>query len=279
MSDSEIEEEYEVESIVEKRLKRNKVEYLIKWIGWPHDTNTWEPLAHLSCDEIIREYEELNKGKDALHQGKDVDVSKKEKEKEIKKPEFKSKYKGFDRGLTVEKIIGVTRDPKDPKDPKNSGELHFLIKWRGSHEADLVPAREANVKVPQDVIKFYQRSLNWSEDDDLVKDQIDEQLVELEPQNDELTVDDEVDLELQNNGQLVGLDPQNSENTLGDDVDFELIDDELNELQNSQHIVGAQRQVSEIHEQKLQIIEKQAQDGAESMSEWFHSDHSYTEAN
>merc|ERR1711915_423838 len=118
-----------------------------------------EPVAHLECKELIDEYEKNHGGEEGSASG----VEKKRTSEPVKKKaaEDKSKSgnaskkvdsrpKGFARGLTVEKIIGATNDP---------GELYFLIKWKGSDEADLVPAKEANVKIPQVVIKFYEERL------------------------------------------------------------------------------------------------------------------------
>ena len=47
------EEEYEVEQICSKRVVGGKEEYLIKWKGWDHADNTWEPVQHLDCRVLI----------------------------------------------------------------------------------------------------------------------------------------------------------------------------------------------------------------------------------
>ena len=40
-------EEFEVERILDKRVARNRVEYLVHWRGYGPESNTWEPLKDL----------------------------------------------------------------------------------------------------------------------------------------------------------------------------------------------------------------------------------------
>src|SRR5712675_935110 len=52
------EEEYEVEAVLNHRMfgRRRQVQYLIKWKGYPHSDNTWEPSENVHADELINAY-------------------------------------------------------------------------------------------------------------------------------------------------------------------------------------------------------------------------------
>ncbi|CAG0890861.1 unnamed protein product [Darwinula stevensoni] len=142
-------EEFIVEKIIDKRLKSGKVEYLLKWRGYPDEDNTWEPEENLACQELIKAFNAArddDKKSTTSTEHKKEDVKKKSNAAEDDVP------RGFDRGLEPEKIIGAT---------DAGGELMFLMQWKGAEEHDLVPAKLANVRCPQLVIKFYEGRLIW----------------------------------------------------------------------------------------------------------------------
>ena len=156
-SPTEAEEEFSVEKVLDRRTRNGKVEYYLKWKGYSSDDNTWEPEENLDCPDLISEFEENRKKKEQAKKDdkrkkrgssppEDKKPSKRKQSDEDKKPQ------GFDRGLEPERIIG---------DTDSSGELMFLMKWKGTDEADLVPAKKANVRCPQIVIQFYEQRLTW----------------------------------------------------------------------------------------------------------------------
>src|SRR6202023_2131078 len=53
--------EYEVEEVIDSRLKRGKLEYLVKWSGYTDDYNTWEPKTNLeNAAEAIADFHRLH---------------------------------------------------------------------------------------------------------------------------------------------------------------------------------------------------------------------------
>lgn len=59
--------EYEAERVLDKRTRRRRVEYLIKWVGYPETEATWEPLSHLEhAMDVVRDYDSSLSSPDAV---------------------------------------------------------------------------------------------------------------------------------------------------------------------------------------------------------------------
>uniref|UniRef100_A0A671DRG3 Chromo domain-containing protein n=1 Tax=Rhinolophus ferrumequinum TaxID=59479 RepID=A0A671DRG3_RHIFE len=141
-----VEEAEPEEFVVEKVLDRR--------VGFTDADNTWEPEDNLDCPELIEAFlnsQKAGKEKDGTKKKSSSD-SESEDSKSKKKRDVADKPRGFARGLDPELIIGAT---------DSSGQLMFLMKWKDSDEADLVLAKEANMKCPQIVIAFYEERLTW----------------------------------------------------------------------------------------------------------------------
>ncbi|KAM4700168.1 chromobox protein homolog 5 isoform 1-T4 [Discoglossus pictus] len=155
-SSSSEEEEYVVEKVLDRRVVKGQVEFLLKWKGFSEEHNTWEPEKNLDCPELISEFlKKYKKPKESEPKSKTEATKRKAGSDDIrpkKRRESNDIARGFERGLEPEKIIGAT---------DSCGELMFLMKWKDSDEADLVLAKEANVKCPQIVIAFYEERLTW----------------------------------------------------------------------------------------------------------------------
>ena len=123
------EEEYEVEAIVDKRVKKGVVEYFVKWKGWPSDTNTWEGsiVASLFCFTNFFEFKGLdnleNSGELIDEYENNLEIVKldaKKDERLMRNPDLKPD--GFARGLVAEKVC---------LEPSCSYyiTIHYLYRW------------------------------------------------------------------------------------------------------------------------------------------------------
>lgn len=162
-AEAEEEEVYVVEKILDKRvIPDGTVLYYLKWRNYPESDNTWEPVTNLDCDELISEFEKVwaanaNSQKGAAAGATSPSKKKRSSKKNNGFPDVGNEPIGFERGYEAEEIIGAT---------DLDGQIMFNIKWKNTDILDWVPAKEANVKCPQVVIKYYEQCLTWKTEDD-----------------------------------------------------------------------------------------------------------------
>jgi len=154
------EEEFIVKKILKMRTtKKGKVQYLLKWKGFPDSENTWEPAENLECPELIAAFmaEQKEKHQSSASNGKRASNTSSEvnnNTSSTKRPRVEYEQTGYSRGLVPEMLMGAT-DIYD-------GELMFLVKWKGVSKPELVPSRIVNKQSAQLVIKFYEDRLTWN---------------------------------------------------------------------------------------------------------------------
>jgi hypothetical protein len=54
------EEQYKVKAIRAHQRNQHKLQYLIKWKGYPESNNMWEPIDNVQAPLLIRKYHEAH---------------------------------------------------------------------------------------------------------------------------------------------------------------------------------------------------------------------------
>lgn len=175
-------EEFVVEKVLGKRRRSNGVvEYFLKWKNYPHTENTWEPIDHLNCRDLIDEYEKSSSNQDESCDEEKADMwSLSEPSKSLKRTkskqgssgpakkvqqsvdtkklkdrliEFRTDLKTADRihrHLKAEQIVSLKQI---------DDEIFSVVKWEGVQNPELVPIKFARENCTQLLLDFYEAHL------------------------------------------------------------------------------------------------------------------------
>ncbi|KAK0413993.1 hypothetical protein QR680_007097 [Steinernema hermaphroditum] len=131
---------YEVEKVVNKRVtKANKVEYLIKWKGFPPSQNSWEPRENCRCEDLITIFE-------AEHKKKKRGRPKKSASETPKKPRMTAYLSSDDDDMSPSPELGSPIQSSDAE----SIPVHFQ-----QEQHELYPAPIPNQQYAQDTTDQY----------------------------------------------------------------------------------------------------------------------------
>ncbi|ORX90859.1 chromo domain-like protein [Basidiobolus meristosporus CBS 931.73] len=163
-SDGEGEEVYVVEKVVKHRKRDGKVQYFLKWKGYPNSENTWEDEDNVFCTDLIEEYWK-NRGTPSTSSpkprpGPKSQVSKRkiesdEEPEEIQPLKKTATFPGADSDSWEELIQNIETVERNDKD-----ELMVYVIWKdGARTVHLNTVMHQ--KCPLLMLNFYEAHLKF----------------------------------------------------------------------------------------------------------------------
>ncbi|XP_043653766.1 heterochromatin protein 1 [Drosophila teissieri] len=142
-------EEYIVEKILDRRHYMGQVQYLVKWLDYADEDNTWESDIDLDCHSLIKSFEQKS-----LKRSQDLNNLYETKAKRLKLDPSLFVDNPFNHGFTAQEIL---------RGYKNNGEISFLIRFWQLDQPQEVPSEIAYVEIPQMVLKFYENHCSFQD--------------------------------------------------------------------------------------------------------------------
>ncbi|CAO1439435.1 unnamed protein product, partial [Diamesa serratosioi] len=107
--------EFEVEMIIDHKIRKGILSYLVRWLGWDAKDDTWIPEDQLNCPDLVKAYDNKEAKKQKMKKKK-RDYSDSEDEYSVGK---KSKKEFF----LVDRILNcrITKH----------GKFDFFVSWKG----------------------------------------------------------------------------------------------------------------------------------------------------
>lgn len=165
--ENENEPDYEVEKIIEEKTERGKKMYLVKWKGYSHSDNTWEPESSLSCPDLVAAYKKSVKASPVTNGKKTVGRKRKAVEESPAKSTPKRGRKSVTYADEEHNKDTESEDDQANDDEKEwevekivnertnkQGETEYLIRWKGCKPSSDTWEPESQLNCPEIIAKF-----------------------------------------------------------------------------------------------------------------------------